>query len=43
MKPAAFDYHAPRTVKKHWTALELCEDGSFTGGGQSLVPTEFSF
>ncbi len=41
MKPAAFRYHAPKTVDEAVTLLaELApEDGRVLAGGQSLVPT----
>jgi carbon-monoxide dehydrogenase medium subunit len=39
MKPAAFDYHAPRTLDALLTLLaEHGEDGKILAGGQSLVP-----
>ena len=39
MKPAAFAYHAPRTVDELLTLLaEHGEDGKILAGGQSLVP-----
>lgn len=39
MKPAAFDYHAPRTVEALLSLLaEHGEDGKILAGGQSLVP-----
>ena len=40
MKPAAFDYHAPRTVEEALALLwNYGEDGKILAGGQSLVPT----
>jgi aerobic carbon-monoxide dehydrogenase medium subunit len=40
MKPAPFDYHAPRTVDEAVSLLaELaCQDGRVIAGGQSFVP-----
>jgi aerobic carbon-monoxide dehydrogenase medium subunit len=39
MKPAAFDYHAPRTVEALLALLaEHGEQGKILAGGQSLVP-----
>ncbi|MFQ5692732.1 MAG: FAD binding domain-containing protein, partial [Nitrospinota bacterium] len=39
MKPAAFDYYAPRTVEETMALLEAHgEDGKLLAGGQSLVP-----
>ncbi len=41
MKPAAFRYHAPKTVDEAVAALAAvaAEDGRVLAGGQSLVPT----
>src|ERR1700676_5663085 len=41
MKPAAFRYHAPKTIDEAVTLLaEVApEDGRVLAGGQSLVPT----
>jgi carbon-monoxide dehydrogenase medium subunit len=41
MKPAAFQYHAPKTVDEALTILAKVapEDGRVLAGGQSLVPT----
>jgi len=41
MKPAAFRYHAPKTVDEAVTLLAevAAEDGRILAGGQSLVPT----
>jgi carbon-monoxide dehydrogenase medium subunit len=41
MKPAAFRYHAPKTVDEAVAALAAVagEDGRVLAGGQSLVPT----
>lgn len=41
MKPAAFQYHAPRTLDEALRILEQVapEDGRVIAGGQSLVPT----
>ena len=41
MKPAAFQYHAPKTVDEAVAMLaEVApEDGRILAGGQSLVPT----
>lgn len=41
MKPAAFQYHAPRTVDEavRLLAQVASEDGRVLAGGQSLVPT----
>ena len=41
MKPAAFDYHKPRTVEEAVALLAKYapEDGRILAGGQSLVPT----
>jgi carbon-monoxide dehydrogenase medium subunit len=41
MKPAAFDYHRPKTVEEAVTLLAKYapEDGRILAGGQSLVPT----
>lgn len=41
MKPAAFDYHAPKTVEEAVSLLAKYapEDGRILAGGQSLVPT----
>ena len=39
MKPAPFEYHAPRTVAELCELLERhAEDGKILAGGQSLVP-----
>src|SRR5271157_1834914 len=41
MKPAPFQYHAPKTVEEAVTILQkvAAEDGRVLAGGQSLVPT----
>jgi len=41
MKPAAFRYHAPKTIDEAVAALAAvaAEDGRVLAGGQSLVPT----
>ena len=40
MKPAAFDYHAPRTVEEALGLMrEYGGDAKLLAGGQSLVPT----
>ena len=41
MKPAAFRYHAPKTVDEAVALLAdvAAEDGRVLAGGQSLVPT----
>jgi carbon-monoxide dehydrogenase medium subunit len=41
MKPAAFRYHAPKTIEEAVAALAAvaAEDGRVLAGGQSLVPT----
>src|SRR6185503_5687866 len=41
MKPASFEYHAPKTVDEAVALLaELApQDGRILAGGQSLVPT----
>ena len=39
MKPAAFDYHAPRTVEEALSLLhEHQDEAKVLAGGQSLVP-----
>jgi carbon-monoxide dehydrogenase medium subunit len=40
MKPAPFDYHAPRTVDEAVSLLAefACQDGRVIAGGQSFVP-----
>ena len=39
MKPAAFEYHRPRTIDDALALLsEVGEDGKILAGGQSLVP-----
>jgi carbon-monoxide dehydrogenase medium subunit len=41
MKPAPFQYHAPKTVEEAVTILQKVtgEDGRVLAGGQSLIPT----
>ena len=41
MKPAAFQYHAPKTIDEAVTLIGQVapEDGRVLAGGQSLVPT----
>src|SRR3954471_7486149 len=41
MKPASFQYHAPKTVAETLDLLERYanDDGRILAGGQSLVPT----
>src|SRR5271157_349614 len=41
MKPAPFQYHAPKTVEEAVTILQkvAAQDGRVLAGGQSLVPT----
>ena len=38
MKPARFEYHAPRSVEEACALLESLEDAKVLAGGQSLVP-----
>src|SRR4030081_508786 len=39
MKPAPFQYHAPKTIEEAVATLsEVAEDGRVLAGGQSLVP-----
>src|SRR5262249_15692844 len=38
MKPAPFDYHAPRTVEEATGLLASLENAKVLAGGQSLVP-----
>ena len=38
MKPAPFEYHAPRTVNEAVALLESLENAKVLAGGQSLVP-----
>lgn len=38
MKPAAFDYHAPRSVDEAVALLAELDDAKVIAGGQSLVP-----
>ena len=38
MKPAAFEYHAPRSIEEAVSLLADLEDGRVLAGGQSLVP-----
>src|SRR5437899_3885997 len=38
VKPARFEYHAPRTVEEACALLASLEDAKVLAGGQSLVP-----
>lgn len=38
MKPAPFQYHAPRSVDEACSLLALLEDAKVLAGGQSLIP-----
>ncbi|MDG2119532.1 MAG: xanthine dehydrogenase family protein subunit M [Actinomycetota bacterium] len=38
MKPAAFNYHQPKSVDEALAIYAACEDARFLAGGQSLVP-----
>jgi carbon-monoxide dehydrogenase medium subunit len=38
LKPAAFEYHAPRSIEEAVSLLADLEDGRVLAGGQSLVP-----
>ena len=38
MKPAPFDYHAPRTLDEATTLMATLENAKLLAGGQSLVP-----
>jgi aerobic carbon-monoxide dehydrogenase medium subunit len=38
MKPAPFDYHAPRSIKEAATLLATLDNAKVIAGGQSLVP-----
>ena len=38
MYPAAFEYHAPKTVKDALKLMDKLDDAKFLAGGHSLVP-----
>src|SRR5262249_58679821 len=38
MKPAAFDYHAPRTLEEAVGLMAALDNAKVLAGGQSLVP-----
>jgi carbon-monoxide dehydrogenase medium subunit len=38
MYPAAFEYHAPKTVKDALKLVAKLDDAKFLAGGHSLVP-----